>query len=317
MKVSVCVTVFNEERSIAKLLESLLAQTKKPDEIVIVDGGSKDKTVEIIKHFQKKDKRIKLLIEPGSIAHGRNTSIDLAKYPIIAQIDAGCVAKKDWLEKIIEPLKHKEVGLVAGFYHMAATNSMQKAMNFYHGITPKRFDPTNFLPSARSVAFKKKIWGKVGGYSEKLDRAGEDTLFFHDVVKTRTRIVRVEKAIVHWKEPASFTLKDSIKKFYFYAKGDAQVGIWWHSTKQLASHNIKITLIFARYLVGLVGVILAFRHPLLWPFLILGLVFYIFWAFRKVFMEFNDWKVGVWGIVLQFSSDFAVMLGFLAGIIGR
>ena len=49
MKVSVCITVFNEEGSIGELLDSLLKQTKKPGEIVIVDGGSKDKTVDVIR----------------------------------------------------------------------------------------------------------------------------------------------------------------------------------------------------------------------------------------------------------------------------
>jgi len=317
MKVSVCITVFNEEKSVSALIESLLKQTKKSGEIIIVDGGSEDRTVEIIRHHQKKDKRIKLLVEPGSVAHGRNVSIELAKYPIIASTDAGCVVKKDWLEKITEPFKHKEVGLVAGFYHMAAKNSMQKAMNTYHGVLPRHFDPTSFLPSARSVAFRKKIWEKVGGYSEKLDKAGEDTLFFCEVVKTETRIARVEEAIVYWKEPANFSLKDSVKKFYQYAKGDAQAGIWWHPTKQLASHNIKILSIFARYLIGLVLLFLAFENPLLWSVLVLGLIFYIFWAFRKVFAEFNDWKAGIWGIVLQFSSDLAVMSGFFSGLFNR
>ena len=212
MKVSICITVFNEEKSVSALIESLLKQTKKPGEIIIVDGGSEDRTVEIIRHCQKKDRRIKLLVESGSVAHGRNVSIELAKYPIIASTDAGCVAKKNWLEKITEPFKHKEVGLVAGFYHMAAKNSMQKAMNVYHGVLPRHFDPTSFLPSARSVAFRKKIWEKVGGYSEKLDKAGEDTLFFYEVVKTETRIARVEEEIVYWKEPVNFSLKDSVKK---------------------------------------------------------------------------------------------------------
>ena len=47
MKVSLVVTVLNEEPSIAALLESILSQTKKADEIVIVDGGSTDKTIDI------------------------------------------------------------------------------------------------------------------------------------------------------------------------------------------------------------------------------------------------------------------------------
>ena len=91
MKVSVCISVLSEEKSVGKLLESLLNQSKKPNEIIIVDGGSKDKTVEIIKHFQKKDKRIKLVKQRGNVAKGRNTSIEVAKNEIIAITDAGCV----------------------------------------------------------------------------------------------------------------------------------------------------------------------------------------------------------------------------------
>lgn len=137
MKVSICITIYNEESSITALIDSLLSQTKKPDEIIIVDGGSSDKTVEIVRHYQKKDKRIKLVVEPGGIAHGRNTAIELAKYPIIASIDAGCVAKNDWLAKITEPFINKKIGLVAGFYKMAARNSLQQAMSVFHGVPPR------------------------------------------------------------------------------------------------------------------------------------------------------------------------------------
>jgi hypothetical protein len=48
----------------------------------------------------------------------------------------------------------------------------------------------------------------------------------------------------------------------------------------------------------------------------MGLILYIFWAFRKVFIEFRDLRVGFWGIVIQFIADFAVMSGFTVGIIG-
>src|SRR5260221_12583418 len=97
MKVSVCITTFNEEKSIEKLLKSILSQTKVPDEIVIVDGGSTDKTVEIIKKFGK----AKLIISKGaSISRGRNLAVKNAKYSMIAMTDAGCVCERHWLERI-------------------------------------------------------------------------------------------------------------------------------------------------------------------------------------------------------------------------
>ena len=250
MNISVCITTFNEEESVGALLDSLLVQTRKPDEIVIVDGGSGDKTVEIIRHYQKKDRRIRLLVEKGTIAHGRNTAIEISKFPIIAQIDAGCIAKKDWLGKILQPFTHPEIDMVAGFYEMKAKTPLQRVVNVFHGVPPERYDPSTFLPSARSVAFRKVLWEKIGGYSKRFSRAGEDTLFFYQAVKTSARIARVGDARVIWEETEKLSFKKSLKKFFNYAKGDALGGIWWHPGKQLSSHNIKIVLTIPNFGIG-------------------------------------------------------------------
>ena len=52
MNISLCITVKNEEKSIGPLLDSIFAGTKKPDEIIIVDGGSTDKTLSVINNYQ-------------------------------------------------------------------------------------------------------------------------------------------------------------------------------------------------------------------------------------------------------------------------
>ena len=317
MKVSVCINILNEEGSIESLLDSLLSQTKSADEIVIVDAESKDKTVDIVRRYQKKNRKLKLIIEPGSIAHGRNTAIENAKNEIIAMTDAGCIARADWLYKITTPFKDKNTGIVAGFYHMSSANSLQKAMNVFHGVTPKEFDKDKFIPSARSFAIRKLVWKKIGGFSEKLTKAGEDTLFFYKSSKMKIRIVRVKEAIVEWNEPETFTLIDSAKKFYSYALGDAQAGIWWHSEKQFASHNIRISMIFLRYLSGLFLIMLTFQHPRLWLLIAILFFLYIFWSFYKVYRLTDDIKTGAWGVPLQFIADVAVMKGFLDGLLTK
>ncbi len=334
MKVCICITVKDEEKWIGKLLDSLLVQTKKANEIVIVDGGSIDKTVEIIKHYQKKNKEIKLLIEKGGIAHGRNTAIEIAKYPIIVQVDAGCIAKPDWLEKLIRPfeLSHPRgvkahpwgvcmdssgVGVVAGFYIMPASSFLQKAQNLYLGIHSKRFDPATFLPSARSVAFKKEVWEKIGGYDGSLEKGGEDTKFFISCVKNKIRIARVGDAKVVWEEIKDLSLMDFFLKLFNYAKGDAKTKIWIYPIPGIMSHNIKILLVFLRYLLTLFLLIyyLIYPKPVIPVILVILFLLYLIypiWKFRDIE---NSWKVRVWLPVVQIISDLAVMSGFLYGIL--
>ncbi len=315
MKVSVVATVCNEEGSIAALLDSLLKQTKKPDEIIIVDGGSIDQTTQIIYSFANNNRIIKLFSQHGTIAQGRNFSIKKAKNQIIAQIDGGCVAKKNWLKNLTRHFTKNEIQVVAGYYEMTGETPLQKAAAPFLGVPKQRFDQRTFLPSARSMAFRKQVWERVGGYSEKLDKAGEDTLFNYAVIKEGIPIHREPKAIVYWEVPDNFG--EVIKKVFYYAKGDAQVGIWWHPAQKLSTHNIKISTIFARYFIGIILLLMSvFSQALLFT-LIVGFVFYLFWACWKLEDVLSDMRAKAWVPFLRIASDLAIIAGFTAGTIKR
>jgi glycosyltransferase involved in cell wall biosynthesis len=311
MKIAVCVTIRNEESSISKLIEALLSQSKKPDEIVFVDGGSTDKTVEIIRHYQQKDSRIKLFTGEFSRSKGRNYSVEIARDPIIAMTDAGCTPQKHWLKRIAEPFKNPKVEMVAGFYKMMGESPLQRAAKVFLGVTSRKFN-VNFLPSTRSVAFKKELWEKVGGFPEALEDTAEDTVFNNKVVESGSRIVRVKNALVEWGMPNS--LGAVINKMYRYAKGDAKTKLWLSKSKGLMSHNIKVLSIFPRYLIGLWLIIAVVNKQVSPIWIIFLILLYSFWAFRKVYLEENNLFAGLWGVVLQYCGDFAVMTGFLRGL---
>ncbi|HWA51921.1 MAG TPA: glycosyltransferase [Patescibacteria group bacterium] len=282
LKVSLCITTFNEEKSIKKLLDSIILQTRKPDEIILVDGGSTDETISIINSYKNKLKNLKLIVyTSASISKGRNLAVKNSKKEVIAMTDAGCVCDKNWLKNITEPFKNKSTSVVAGFYKMTGKSKFQQSLKKYLGVLPKNFDD-NFLPSTRSIAFRKNIWESVKGFDEKFDKAGEDTDFNQKILKNNFKIVRVKKAIVFWE--VADNLKDACKKFFYYARGDVQSG-------KLTKHNIKVLTIFLRY----------FIFILICPLFI-------------VYLFYSYWKAGLWGIIIQVSSDFAIMLGFLNGI---
>lgn len=314
MKVSIIITVLNEEKTIRKLIESLRRQTLEPDEIIFVDGGSKDKTVQLIKVEAKKDKKIKFFIKRGAtIAQGRNIGIKAARNKIIAMTDAGCVAHKDWLEKITQPFRDSSADVVAGFYRMTGKTLLQKAIAPYLGIPPEKFGPKTFLPSARSIAFRKEIWEKVGGFNEKLERAGEDTLFNYQAKKLGAKFATAPNALVDWEMPSAMC--EAMKKFYVYAKGDGQAGIWWHPTQRLSTHNLKISAIYGRYFLGLGLLLAGFFNQIFWLILLFGFIGYLFWATFKNSRYVSQKEALLWLPALQIASDLAVMAGFASGVV--
>ena len=77
MKLSLICTLKDEEESVRSLLDSILEQTRKPDEVIFVDGGSTDNTVKILKSYQKKIKNMKIIV-----GRGLNIAIKNAKHDL-------------------------------------------------------------------------------------------------------------------------------------------------------------------------------------------------------------------------------------------
>ena len=314
---SIVVTVKNESQTIKDLLNSIENQTVFPAEVVIVDAGSTDKTVEIIKESMKKNKKIKLIIRRGiSIAGGRNLGVLNSNSNIVAMTDAGCKIGKNWLLNITKPfLISPKIGIVAGMYKMSGKSLFQKAVKPYLGVLQKLAVSSNFLPSARSIAFRKSTWKKIGGFSEKLELAGEDTLFNYIAKKKGINFYYAKNAIVCWE--VSGSIVGSFKKFYLYAKGDAQTGIWWHPEMKLKTHNLKILSIYFRYVLGLFLLLLSLFWFIFFKIFLSFFLFYVLWSILKNYHRVEKKLALILSPFVQILSDIAVMAGFADGIFSR
>jgi len=217
MKVSLITTVLNEKNTIDEFMKSVISQTKKPDEFIIVDGGSTDGTYEILKKYSKRYKWIKVFQEKGaSIGRGRNIAIEKSKNEIIACTDAGCILDKNWLKEITRPFTKKDVDVVVGIYKPYCTNDFEYFQGMIVVPHPEKIFMNPSRMSSRSIAFRKVCWKSAGGYPDL--RTGEDTLFNIILMKYGCKFCFAKNAIVYWRMRGN--LKELFKQFYRYGVGD-------------------------------------------------------------------------------------------------
>lgn len=307
VKVSLVVTVRNEESTIETLLRSVSNMTRHPDEMIIVDGGSTDKTISIIGLFgqERPEFPIRILREQGNIAHGRNFGISAAKYSVIAVTDAGCVVDRHWLERLMAPFNDEHVDVVAGYYTPTGDTFFQKCVGVYMSVMPDELDSDTFLPSSRSIAFRKTAWNTVNGYPEHLDTA-EDLVFAALLKKASLSFVTAQHAIVYWEQQNSWGRV--FHQFYRYAQGDGKALYFRPQTPLLVLRVFMgIFLIWYASIVPGIGVKALGLYSAL----------YCMFAIAKNWRYVPDLRAFFYLPSLQIVSDSAVMIGMIDGIAHR
>jgi glycosyltransferase involved in cell wall biosynthesis len=228
MRVTLISTVFQEARTIADFLESVVRQTRRPDEVIIADGGSTDGTVQIMETFRGRLSLQIVLVPGANRSVGRNAAIERASGEVIACADAGCRLDERWLEAIVAPIE-AGADAVGGYYKPDARTTLEQAVAFAAIPTADEVHPATFLPSSRSIAFRKSAWDAAGRYPEHLGH-NEDTAFAMALREAAGNLVFEPRAIVYWRPRGS--LGRVFVQFFRYAYGDGQCKFWFgHYTK--------------------------------------------------------------------------------------
>ncbi|MDH3306677.1 MAG: glycosyltransferase [Acidimicrobiia bacterium] len=214
-------TVFNESETIAALVDSLLVQTRPPDEIVVCDAGSTDGTYEQLTERAASTPGLTVIQAPGNRSAGRNAAILAAAHDVIACIDGGCRAQPDWLVHLIAPFA-EGAEFVAGFYRPAGDSPLSTAIGLIMVYVREEAESADYLPSARSMAFTRAAWQAAGGFPEEVEFA-EDTLFDEQMIAAGYRPAPALDAVVEWSPPA--TLTALAKTSYRWGKGDGLAGL--------------------------------------------------------------------------------------------
>jgi glycosyltransferase involved in cell wall biosynthesis len=311
---SLIATVLNEGQSIHYLLTSLLHQTRQPDEIVLVDGGSSDETVAIIHSYQDR-LPIRLLVEAGcNISRGRNIAIAAAKGEVIVATDAGVRIPPEWFERLTEPFHHETTQVVAGFFRADADphHPFEVAMSATVLPLVDEIHPQKFLPSSRSVAFRKTAWEAVGGYPEWLDYC-EDLVFDLRLKARYPEFIFVPEAYVSFKPRT--TWKAFFRQYYRYARGDGKADLW---RKRHAIRYITYLI-----LIPVLALLMILVHPLVFLLYGFGSALYLYQPYRRLFRLWGELDtlqklLAVFYVpLIRIVGDIAKLIGYPAGWVWR
>jgi len=223
LRFTLIATVRNEAGTIRAFVASLLAQSRQPDEILIVDGASTDGTREILEEYAAQG-QLRVISQPCNIAQGRNLGIAAATGTHLAVTDAGCRVDVDWLARIAQCFQADPApDVVAGNFHFETHTPFEVAV-VRATFQPNREESqaARYYPSSRSVAFSKAAWEKAGGYPEWL-YAAEDTLFNIRMRQLGCRFVFCRDAIVRWRPRE--TWRALARQRINFSRGNARVGI--------------------------------------------------------------------------------------------
>lgn len=311
--VSFVATVRNEEHSLPLLLESLVRQTVLPTEVIIVDGGSTDGTVEVLEQWASRDDlAITVISRPGAnISTGRNIAIERASGPLIACSDAGVRLVTEWLETITQPLV-EGAELVKGWFTADPEGPFETALGAATLPDLSEIDPDRFLPSSRSIAFVKEAWRKAGGYPEWLDYC-EDLVFDLRAQSVVDSAAFAPRAIARFRPRAS--LDRFARQYYRYARGDGKADLW--RRRHMVRYGVYLIAVPALAALGIA------HHPL-W---LVGLPTGLAAMLRRPYSRLTGlWQplgsaerlqAVLWIPIIRVVGDLAKMLGYPVGLLWR
>ena len=217
---SVIIPLYNKAPYVAKAIESVLGQTYRDFEVIVIDDGSTDQSLEVAKTFENKS--ITIISQPNSgVSTARNNGVKLAKYPYICFLDAD-----DWWHPtFLEEMKRlitdfPDAGIYGSGYYIVKNGQERIApigvpQGFERGIIDycEVYAKTLCMPlTSISVAIPKHIFDEEEGFKSKL-KLGEDfDLWIRIILKHKA--ILVNKPLAYYNQDVEVNNRAIGSRFY-------------------------------------------------------------------------------------------------------
>ncbi len=235
--VSVVIPVRNRQDFIGEALESVLRQTFQDFEVVVVDASSTDQTPEIVRQFQRKDPRVRLVTKPpGNIAEAINVGIRNARGKYIAQLDSDDFYEPDTLEHMVQAMeRNPDAGLAISYYRIVDPQGRPVPLD---PVTHLEFDRNNILRVDGAGAlrfFRKRVFEILGPFSEQaFGDYGED----YDMVlriSEHFRVIRVHKVLYNYRRHPGST--DAMREYRLKALQKTRIRLLALARRQMLNRT--------------------------------------------------------------------------------
>lgn len=309
--ISIVCPIYNEEKFIVNLLKYLQRVEPVRKEVFFIDGGSTDKTKEIVSRFTLESDSINLLHNPNRyVPHALNLAIPKCKGDIIVRLDAHCIYSDDYFLKIGEVFEKTGADIVGGPTRTAYHNTTQQVIGYAissrFGVGGSRVHQIDYEGESDSVTFgawRKELFSDVGLFDTRLKRNQDDE--FHYRAKSMGKRIYQSPDIKLYYYPRS-TVPSLFKQYFQY-------GLY----KPLVLKKIKsgvrlrhlIPALFVSYIILLSPLLLIHKSWIV--FLIVYIVSLLLFSFR------NELPIkGKWICLVVFPAiHLAYGLGFIKGIL--
>jgi len=316
--VSIIVTVKNEEKKLKETLEALTRIDYPSYEVVLVDGGSNDGTINIAEKFPIKT----IQASDSNPGQGRNIGVENSSGEVIAFIDGDCVPERDWLRKSVESLKCKGVGGVGGpMVPYEKSNHLSKTILNALSTIFANAGSTNFarykkskvvknIPSCNAI-YRREILEEARLFSDDLKYCEDVDLNYKIRKKGYCVMYSPDLAVKHnWKVDSFFSL------FQFMLKYGAGRAIASRKYRHLASllHVLpSVCLIFILSLFA--GAAFVNFFGLLAELLIFSYLILSFFFGLLCFYRFHDTKIILVAPITYIITHVGYALGYILGLI--
>lgn len=223
-KVAIIIPTLNEERFIENCLASVMEQTFPFEEmdVMVVDGGSKDRTREIVKGISQRHPNVRLIDNPGRIQSiAFNIGVKNSDAPYIVRLDAHASYCKEYIETCVKHLKEDpSVGNSGGVWDIQPqrpelvpeASAILNQVKFGIGGASYRVGAAEgYADEVPFGSYPRKVIDEVGGMREDLAR-GEDNEFYSRIKKAGYKIYLDPKAVITYY--ARDTFKGNMKQMY-------------------------------------------------------------------------------------------------------